>query len=481
MSLGTNTSIKEELRRIHTAKEAIRSAINSKGGSIDPGTSIGKYASEILKLSGGSGDSFAKVTEFIAPHDAYSAEHPTQPLVLNAVSVTFENGEWTTGPSVTLTEYEKEPIPGGIYCRHEGKLYGDVVAFDFEKYMPTAGLLCYFPMTGKAVRPADYVNHTELAVIGNGTCSGEDGWYGTGGSGGLWGVLVRFKCPEIFTLSFKFKVDETSGDHPLFEISDGFGIWVSSNYRMDFSVGGSTIYNEKYLEQYDGKESREHHVVLCCYGDYARIFIDSALVSDTDNHISCGTPKENAARIYCLGNEKTFVGKISEVLLYNRALSEGEVVELTKHYALDIPMCLCSPGHDTLYDAKSNYCDGYVYSDSKGSDAAWARMTSISAFGLSIPDFDVFPAWIQADTPMLCAPTRIEMEAYNWSTMVFQGSRNGTQWTDIAAFTNPGDGWQTFEVHASAEYSSFRFYFPSSLDGGKLTVKKLYFYRGGES
>ena len=76
MSIENNTSIREELNRLKTAKEDIRSAINDKGGSVSTSQTFSDFAAAIRKIptsGGGSGNAdFCVVTKYTAPQEAYT-------------------------------------------------------------------------------------------------------------------------------------------------------------------------------------------------------------------------------------------------------------------------------------------------------------------------------------------------------------------------------------------------------------------------
>ena len=263
-------------------------------------------------------------------------DYPAQELVLNAVSATFEEGAWSTGSSVTLTGYEKEPIVDGIYMYSESRLIGDALACGFEKWMPTDGLLCYFPMTNDGI---DRVSGVKLLASSGAVQFTESGVECATDGAGLFGFNSEFEFPEKFTIAARVRVD-TPTDYKdavaaIFDTGsngdgEGAGLIVDTNrsrigYHWD---SGHSPYDGWGGAYFGISYNIEYHVALSYDGSRFKLFENGVAVSDGDERTF--KPSRN---IYVFGgweNRGGFPGKIADILLYDRALTDDDIQKLSR-------------------------------------------------------------------------------------------------------------------------------------------------------
>lgn len=265
--------------------------------------------------SGGSGGgSFAKVTGFNVKTNAISA-----------VSATYSDGAWISGNVVTVTNYDIEPVKDGIYLVDGNKLVGNAVAYDFEKWMPTSGLLSYLPMTGVNTKAIDYVSGMILSPHGEGVRSEADAWYGNNEEGSVCGGLP-YPCPQIFTLCAKFRMDDypSYGDIlPIFQVDGGFALYVGNDNRV------RTYMRNSQGEVFDFNRGEEYTVFFSCSGSNIKVYCtdSNGEVWHQNQRGMYDEPDVNAISVYILGyaGAATFTGKVWDVLLYNRILTDAEI------------------------------------------------------------------------------------------------------------------------------------------------------------
>lgn len=253
------------------------------------------------------------------------------PLTLKGNSVTYSNGTWVEGSAVTLTSYTNEPITNGIYVLNGSALVGDAIEYVYDKWMPTNGLLSYFPMTGKAVAAADYVSKIKLFPRGNGVVSGEDAWYGNGKGGSLVGAIS--KVPKTLTLSAKFHIYSWDGDYsneiPVFQLENGFDVYLHRDGRFIVYVGG------EYVDECNFNWDSDCVFFLSVSQYGIRVELRHYDTGDEyDNSITpVIEPDTNAFRINVLGypEHMTFTGKVWDIMLYDRVLEDYEKNIIAAH------------------------------------------------------------------------------------------------------------------------------------------------------
>ena len=261
-------------------------------------------------------------------------EYPAQELVLNAVSVTFEDGAWSAGSSVTLTGYEKEPIVGGIYMYSESQLVGDALACDFEKWMPTDGLLCYFPMNDDGI---DRVSGVKLLASSGAVQFTESGVACATDGAGLFGFNSEFEFPEKFTIAARVRVD-TPTDYKdavaaIFDTGsngdgEGAGLIVdTSRNRLGYHWdSGHSPYDGCGGAYFGISYNIEYHVALSYDGSRFKLYENGVAVSKGDERTF--KPSRNIYVFGGWGHRAGFPGKVSDILLYNRALTDDEISKL---------------------------------------------------------------------------------------------------------------------------------------------------------
>ena len=260
-------------------------------------------------------------------------EYPAQELVLNAVKATFENGNWTIGSAVTLTGYEKELIADGIYLLNDDKLIGDAITFDFEKWMPTDGLLCYFPMTKDGFDRVSGIR----TIVDKAISFTENGAVNTAKKSGIKG-FAAFDFPAQFTMTARVTVDEPDFRDDIGAIFDfgfigddvGVGLIVdTSRQRIGYHYdSGHSPYDGWGGLCFDIEYGREYVVTLTYDGTYIRMYKDGSKIQGDDERTF-----KHSANISFFSNRGRvgFSGTIADVMLWNRVLSDEEIATLVKN------------------------------------------------------------------------------------------------------------------------------------------------------
>lgn len=300
----------------------------------DTGTSIEYlYECYFYNYSFESGSWYNYEYEFEVDVDInkVNTQYPAKPLVLEAVSATYSNGAWSFGSAISLTEYDVAPITNGIYMYSDSKLVGDAVDYDYQKWMPTNGLISYFPMSGNAVAAADYVSRIKLFPRGDGVQSGADAWYGNSKGGSLVGTFST--VPKEFTLCLKFRMDDWAGGYehelPLLQYEAGFGIFVRSNNKV------RTLVENEWAEEFDMDRETDYTVFLLYDGDNVRTYCTYNGGELWHNNVRSGynPPDPFAWQVMSLGypEHMTITGKIWDIMLYNRVLTDDEIAIIANH------------------------------------------------------------------------------------------------------------------------------------------------------
>lgn len=266
------------------------------------------------------GSVFAKITDF---------NENTQNIA--ARSAKLENNVWNIGSSVTLNSCDGNLMIDGIYLVNGSHAVGNAICYDFEKWMPTAGLVSYFPLKGINSQAVDCVGKTLLAPRGRGVFPAADNWCGSGNAGSLSGALP-YSCPQTFSLCLKFQVDDFPEDYgdilPLFQIDYGFAVYVGRDDRI------RTYVNTSQMETFDFERGTEYQMFLICDGNSVRTCCTQNKEVWHNNIRGCSDlPQSDAMMIYILGysNAASIIGKVSDILLYNRALNEEEIEIIAAH------------------------------------------------------------------------------------------------------------------------------------------------------
>ena len=265
---------------------------------------------------------------------------PAQPLVLNAVSATYNNGAWSYGSAVTLTEYDLAPAVDGIYLYNGTKLIGDVVDLPFEKWMPTDGLLMYFPLTETGNTVYDRVSKIRLTKVGTVIQDGtkqdnaED-------SGGFAGTQNAFALPKNFTLSVKVNYTGygTDGDKCVVDFGRGYsGFGIRADLSSDTVKFGLRIGNDSPRQINNIPRDEEHTITFTFEGDTDSDYKDCHAYVDGEERTNMtyepgafdqSVMLEILTRYFEETNVwASFPGTIRDVLLYNRILTDEEIATI---------------------------------------------------------------------------------------------------------------------------------------------------------
>jgi hypothetical protein len=272
-----------------------------------------------------------------------TTEVPAQPLVLSGATATLENGAWTIGSAVTLSGYDKTPLKHGIYMVSDNKLIGDAIAYHANMYMPTDGLLMYFPMDGGANGIVDVVGGMRLTAIGKGILDSNGSLWNTGGQGSIVGFQNNFNLPKSFTLSAKINYTGKRGDNVidfgLREQGTGFGIRCSRIESAQTVSYGLRIGYEESPRNIKNVPWNEDHLITMTFDSTTkkhRCYLDGVF---KEQH-SRGEEVNDAKNIEIFGRYIQFnyidgssMCKVSEVMLWDRVLSDSEIMQLNRDLA----------------------------------------------------------------------------------------------------------------------------------------------------
>ena len=274
-----------------------------------------------------------------------SVTYPAQPLVLNAVSASRENGGWSFGNAVSLTEYETTPCKNGIYMYEGSKIIGEPIDFTFDAFMTTDGLLAYFPLNETATT-ADVVNGIKLCKVNGGVLQTTDGAVKHGKKGGLAGVQDAFILPDTFSLSAEVTATGLGSDHAcvidfggLNSLGEsGFGIRAHEHFADGELWYGLRIGSDEewYPIQKLSFLTSETHIVTFTYNRSNRqarayldgVFVESKTFSEWTENERGTSPYIQMFDRHNEGLSRPFVGRIKDVMLWNRVLTDAEITTI---------------------------------------------------------------------------------------------------------------------------------------------------------
>ena len=274
--------------------------------------------------------------------DMSTVLHGANSDTIKGKAADFVKGKWEIYNEVSVLNITEEPVPDGIYLRSGDNLLGGAAAFDFDKWMPQYGLLCYFPMNEKGNTAVDRVNGIRCSKIGKLKSDG----YAVDNSrqkGAVVGTQNVFTLPDVLTLSAKVKcTGKSSNDTNVVEFGTrnvgGFGIRASCrSTTVDY---GLRIGSDDTPRQISGISHNEEHTVTFTFdkGKTCRSYLDGVLTDEMS--FDPGTVDDAAAvEMFCRyiegedngGFWHNFPGTIRDVLLYNRVLSDTEIAEIAAH------------------------------------------------------------------------------------------------------------------------------------------------------
>ena len=274
---------------------------------------------------------------------------PAQPLVLSGETATLENGAWTIGSAVTLSGYDKTPLKHGIYMVSDNKLIGDAIAYHANMYMPTDGLLMYFPMDDSGDVAVDVVSGIRLIRSSKALTPTADGWVNAAYKAQLIGANTSFAFPETFTLAARVRVDASDVVDVVAPIIS-FGEWNYEYYQESFGLIVDTSrgdigyrYGSSHSPYHGGQViagdlkgngkitlGQEYQVTVTYDGTHLRMYSSGEQTRvNYSSQDEITIPKTTPTVLMFADTERNgFVGKIDEVMLWDRVLSDDEIATL---------------------------------------------------------------------------------------------------------------------------------------------------------
>ena len=201
--------------------------------------------------------------------DMSTVLHGANSDMIKGKAADFVKGKWEIYNEVSVLNITEEPVPDGIYLRSGDDLLGGAAAFDFDKWMPQSGLLCYFPMNEKGNAVVDRVNGIRLAKFGKLKSDG----YAVDNSrkkGVVVGAQSVFTIPKSFTISAILNcTDKSTNNTAVIDFgtygSGGFGLRANCNHDSGVVSYGLRIGSDENPRPISNVPRGEEHVITLTY------------------------------------------------------------------------------------------------------------------------------------------------------------------------------------------------------------------------
>ena len=197
------------------------------------------------------------------------------------------------------------------------------------------GLVAYYPFRGNANDESGNAHDGQvigatLEVDRHGT---SDSAYRFNGSSVISikeSNLIQFTKSDPVSISLWVK-NESSGTVHLLGMRDPSKENGKSNYQIDWTNGALNFRGSPYnngLEKTGGTlpNNKQQHVVVSYDGKTCKLYLDSTLIMN--EAISLGENANTPLLIGGSGNHRKFTGVLDDIRIYNRAITDVEVVDL---------------------------------------------------------------------------------------------------------------------------------------------------------
>jgi hypothetical protein len=199
----------------------------------------------------------------------------------------------------------------------------------------------YFPMDeGGGDIAVDVKGGIRLIRHGSGVKPAENGWVNCAAGHRLVGTNTAFDFPEKFTLAATVRVDAGSlsdSAAPIiafgeWDFSESFGLIVDTNrpgigYR--YGTTHSPYHGGQFIEPTYGEV---YQVTVTYDGSYLRMYVDGQQ-TDTNGYDKDEITMPKVPQTILMFSDtghKGFLGKIKDVMLWNRVITDSEIQTLVR-------------------------------------------------------------------------------------------------------------------------------------------------------
>lgn len=447
-----------------------------------------------------------------------NANYPAKQMVLECSTISYDNG-WIIGKSINITQYDNQPIKHGIYLVNGNKLINHPIAYyTGHSYINPSGLLMYFPMDQDGGDTAiDVINGNKLVRSSASVMATGTGWECVKNGEYLAGLNTSFKFPKTFTISVRVTpkaINKRTQFAPIFcfgqrrigNTENSFGLTVSMNSESQTTQ--QAIYGYRYKDQNSqyneghqihGKSNQQCHYVLTCDGEYFRVYQNGHINETNSNQTDDATYKlpkninplmllfSNMApnKDYTNSHSSNFIGKISELIMWDRQLSNDDILWLNMH------SCEKERVLPTNFTSNTSN-EGYIISqDSNGYGSgafeAFIMNKTKSDYGYCSSNKSISasnPVWFAIQVPVSFIPGAIYYKNQvnspnNFKSATFQAYDNISQkWIDLVTIHNPDQkGYENIVlVDTNESYKKFRMLFTEAY-GSCVSVQAFTIYK----
>lgn len=267
--------------------------------------------------------------------------------------------------------------------------------------------------------------------------------YGGTWTESVWGEMWTAIRPEGYAANNNIGRDNAPNE---LSVSFDGPIAGTPNYEHNNDVDGLT-------DGYTLQPGTWYHVCVVKDGRNAKLYLNGKKVIDCESR-GAGPKNWKGATFYVGGsmtNLASFTGWVDEVQIWNKSLTEAEVLESMKGYKT-IPENLV--GYFTFEETKTDN-NGYIYFPNTGANSAkvaGAYMTTGKDENGKVVDYKQNQLTTALGVPMLTGSNTIAYESSRW---MLEGARlnNSTETTANATY-NTADGKYPIQLTASNSWGS---------------------------
>lgn len=267
--------------------------------------------------------------------------------------------------------------------------------------------------------------------------------YGGTWTESVWGEMWTAIRPEGYAANNNIGRDNAPNE---LSVSFDGPIAGTPNYEHNNDVDGLT-------DGYTLQPGTWYHVCVVKDGRNAKLYLNGKKVIDCESR-GAGPKNWKGATFYIGGsmtNLASFTGWVDEVQIWDKSLTEAEVLESMKGYKTT-PENLV--GYFTFEDTKTDN-EGYIYFPNSGTNAAkvaGAYMTTGKEENGKVIDYKQNQLTTALGVPMLTGSNTIAYESSRW---MLEGARlNSSTETTANATYNTADGKYPIQLTASNSWGS---------------------------
>ena len=215
----------------------------------------------------------------------------------------------------------------------KGKVLVDGEAVASADNAPTDGLVAYYPFNGNANDESGNGNDGEVkseVSLTSDRSGNQDSAYLFSGNGQIDLDTKNIDFSSNFIVSLWIKTNKET-------VNEGFGIFSQWEEESGFTIGytsGKVAFAGYKVESYLNKsqlkvdDDKWHQIVVQREGNQGELYIDGKLDQSATIGYQDWSWPEYAIGAWGPRGDRRFFGKIDDIRIYNRALSESEVAAL---------------------------------------------------------------------------------------------------------------------------------------------------------